>query len=589
MPSNPRQFQTMYLRAGIPVDQYIRRPTGAYYGFWNEVNPSGFGVNSRYMGPLAAQNVGGQVQVGQSGWAAVPAGATKFLAIAQFCSDPVEAVSIPAALWRMSCAIRLANASATFKWAGLFAVYAVNGRTGERRGTVISNDVSFPPIANNDERTSDYTVIGQSVDLLTGDYLEVEIAALIENTGGAAVVPELSAFFDGTTPINVALVSTTSPLAVLIPPVPLVRVLPYPSEQPEASTTEEQSRALAVAGFPPGILHEFDSPGLGQSKSPDAEFMDWIGTLFKRFGFDYLDIWQREMDPSRANLKLDDWRDLYEIIANPARRSDLAALVIARLREIGQGSTLFGIAASVGTMLGYASPPQLELLEYSASQARSALQYIFPIGTPLAIPALPSFTGALTLTMPYPYDGGLVWSSGAWASLVFSALAGKQIHVRLTAPDGYQKEWNPITQTHDVTTAILYAVEMSGHPACGNWTIEIYRDVGSPVVTLIGAVLYAPGMPRSESVGPSVPVAIGPPWPVVVPNAQVKCGSGRHRQWWGVYADPALVGIKTASDYREARAALSRIRHGYQRADLILTKAPIPGTPQAIPGGCVPG
>jgi len=366
-------------------------------------------------------------------------------------------------------------------------------------------------------------------------------------------------------------------------------VLPYPSEQPEASTTEDQARALAVAGFPPGILHEFDSPGLGQAKSPDAEFMDWMGTLYKRFGFDYLDIWQREMDPSRANLKLDDWRDLYEIIANPARRSDLAALVIARLREIGQGSTLFGIAASVGTMLGYASPPQLEILEYSASQARNALQYIFPIPSPLAIPALPSFAGALTLIMPYPYDGGIVWSSGAWMSLVFNAAAGKQIHVRLTSPDGYQKEWNPITQTHDVTTAILYAVEMSGHPVRGNWTVKIYREIASPVVSLIGSVLYAPGMPRSEALGPSVPVAIGPPWPAVVPNADIRCGSGRHRQWWGVYVDPALLGIKTASDFREARAALSRIRHGYQRADLILTKTPIPGTPQAIPGGCIPG
>ena len=589
MPSNPRQFQTMYLRAGIPVDQYIRKPAGAYYGFWDEVNPSGFGVNSRYMGPLAAQNVGGQVQIGQSGWAAIPAGATRYLAIAQFCSDPVEAVSIPAAAWRVSWAIQLVNASATFKWSGVFAVYAVNGRTGERRGTILSNDATTPTSANNDERTVDYLTTGLACELLTGHYLAVEIAAQIENTGGAPVVPNLSAFFDGTTQINSALVLTTSPSALLICPVPLVRVLPYPSEQPEASTTEDQARALAVAGFPPGILHEFDSPGLGQAKSPDAEFMDWIGTLFKRFGFDYLDIWQRELDPARANLKLDDWRDLYEIIANPAKRSDLAALVIARLREIGQGSTLFGIAASVGTMLGYASPPQLEIIEYSASTARTALQYSFPIPVPLAVPALASYAGALTLITPYPYDGGIVWSSGAWMSLDFNASTGKQLHVRLTAPDGYQKEWNPVTLTHEVSTVILFAAEMSGHPVRGNWTIEIYREIASPVVTLTGAVLYAPGMPRSEALGPSVPVAIGPPWPAVVPNADVNCGSGRHRQWWGVYADPALLGIKTASDFREARAAISRIRHGYQRGDLLLTKSPIPGTPQAVPGECIPG
>ena len=79
----------------------------------------------------------------------------------------------------------------------------------------------------------------------------------------------------------------------------------------------------------------------------------------------------------RGRCSLDDWRDLYEIISNPVRRSDLAALVIARLREIGQSSSLFGVAASVGTVLGYENPTQLELLEYSASVARSALNYIF--------------------------------------------------------------------------------------------------------------------------------------------------------------------------------------------------------------------
>ena len=115
--------------------------------------------------------------------------------------------------------------------------------------------------------------------MLTGDYLECELAALVDNSGGAPVVPDLSAYFDGTTPITIFGTATTDPMALVIAPVPLVRVLPYPSEQPDATVTEEQARELAVANFPPGILHEFGSPGLGQSKSPDAEFMDWMGTL----------------------------------------------------------------------------------------------------------------------------------------------------------------------------------------------------------------------------------------------------------------------------------------------------------------------
>ena len=279
--------------------------------------------------------------------------------------------------------------------------------------------------------------------------------------------------------------------------------------------------------------------------------------------------------PSAANLKLDDWRDLYEIISNPVKRSDLAALVIARLREIGQASSLFGVAASVGTVLGYQNPTQLELLEYSASVARSALSYIFPILTPVAIPLAANFAGGVSFVMPYPYDAGPVWSSGAWMSIVFSVDVGSFINVRLTAPDGYQKTWTPITQTHDVSFAVLFAAEMSGHPVRGNWTVEIYRT-GGPAVDLSAMTLYAPGCPRSEGMSPAVPPAIGPPWPVVVPNAETRCGLGRARMWWGVYVDPALVGLKTTADFREAQAAISRLRHAYQGADLILTKHPFP-------------
>ena len=587
MPSNPRQFQTMYLRAGIPADTYIKRPPGMIYPFWDQVNEGGVGDLARYMGPIPAQQPG-NVRVGKLTWSVVPAGATQYLAVAQFLSDPIEAVSIPAARWRISWAIQLANASATFKWCGLVAIYVVNGRTGQRRASIITNDASTGLLINNDERTADYYTTGLACEVLTGDYLECELAAFVENSGGTSVIPDLSAYFDGTTPIRTFGTATTDPMAVVIAPVPLVRVLPYPSEQPDATVTEEQARELAVANFPPGILHEFGSPGLGQSKSPDAQFMDWIGTLFKRWSFDFLDIWSREMDPARANLKLDDWRDLYEIVANPLRRRDLAALIIARLREIGVPSSLFGVAASVGTVLGYANPTQLEILEYDANTARNALTYVFPIPSPVAIPLGISFAASVRFESPYPYDAGPIWPSGAKVILAFSADVGQAINVRMTGPDGIQKTWTPVTQTHNVSMVVLYALEFAGRSSRGTWTVEIYRN-GGPAVNLIGLSIYAPGCPRTEALGPAVPPAVGPPWPVAVPNAETRCGAGRHRTWWGVYVDPALVSIKTAADYREARAALSRIRHDYQRADLILTKAAIPGTPQAIPGAFIPG
>ena len=58
MSTNPRQFQTMYLRAGIPADTYIKRPPGVIYPFWDQVNESGVGDLSRYMGPIPAPQPG---------------------------------------------------------------------------------------------------------------------------------------------------------------------------------------------------------------------------------------------------------------------------------------------------------------------------------------------------------------------------------------------------------------------------------------------------------------------------------------------------------------------------------------------------
>lgn len=588
MPSNPRQFQTMYLRASLGADSYVRRPSGPYYGFWTEYNQGAFADRARYMGPIPATQSGLQTQIRNAAFTAVPAATTQYFAIGQYCSDPLESVALPAARWTLSFASQMANSTLTFKWQVLASLYVVNGRTGERRATIFSNDSAFTVTSGVGEYTYTVPLLGQSAELVTGDYLALEIGFGVENSGGAAIVPDLAIFSDGTDPINANFIVTSSPQALLVSPVPIVRVLPYPNEQPNESVTEDEARSIAVDAFPPGILHEFGSPGVGQQRSPDAQFMDWCGTLFKRFGFDFIDVWTREMDPAQAYLKLDDWRDLYQIISNPQKRGDLAALVIARLRELGQASTLYGIAASVGTILGYVTPPQLELLEYDATTARNALQYVAPIGAPLAIPVAASFAGALRIETPYLYDGGHVWASGARLQVTLSIPAGKALFVRLTAPDGYQKTWSPVTALHEVDAHVLFAVEMSGHPVHGIWSIEVYRS-GGAAVSLVGLSLYVPGAPRTEALGIPAPPMLGPPWPLIVPNASIRCGLGRHRQWWGAYADPALIGVRSAADLREARSAISRLRHGYQRGDLILTKQPIPGTAKAIPGSMIPG
>lgn len=587
MPTNPRSFQTMYLRLGLGMDSYVGRPL-ALQGPWAQAQDTAVLSFARYMGPLP----GGPGQIGSTRvFAAIPDATTQYLALGQFVSDPLEQQAIPAGGWRVAFALRLANAAVGFTWRGRCALYVLDGARGTRRATVFSVNAIGSGLTNtNTELTVLYdNTSGLACNALPGDVLALELGMEIENTSGGAVVPLASLFADGEDPILVLFGAATSPQSLLQAPVPLVRTLPTPHEQPDASVTEPQARELCLQAWPPGTFHEFGEPAPGQRRAPDAELMDWFALLWKRFFWDLVDILRREMDPGRAVLKLSDWRDLYQIVSNPSRREDLAALVLARLREFGQGCTLYGVAASLGTILGYADPTQIEILQLSPSQLRAAVQYVFPLPGPVAIPAAASFAGALQLLTPHLYDGGAVWSSGTWLSLVFSVAAGKRIHVRLTAPDGQSKTWSPITQTHEVTTAVLYGVELAGRPVHGNWLLEVYREMGAPALDLIGSVLYAPGAPRTQGVGPSVPPALGPPWPDVVPNVVSRAGLGRWIEWFGVYADPAKMGVKSAADLREARAALSRIRLALNRADLVLTKSPIPGDSKTIPGAAIPG
>lgn len=584
--TNPRDFQTLWLRLAIPADTYIKKPSG-YLAPWNQQCAQAAGAGARYMGPIAQEVVGVQQSSGQ-GWAPIPNAATHFIGLAQFLSDPLEQQTIAPATWWLTFALRLANAAVGFVCRGRAAIYCIDGRTGERRATIAYWNATSGFVALTGEVAFfSPTTPGLGLEVLAGDYLELEIGAEIENTSGAAVAPQLSVFCDGTDELVAPFQPTTSPKALLRAPVPLRRLLPFPSEQAESTVDLAQARRLCLDAWPPNTPHEFGDPGPGQTRSPDAELMDWFGELFKRFFWDLFDIWRREMDPGLAYLKLSDWRDLFQIVTNPRRRQDLAALVIARLRELSQGTTAFGIASAVGTVLGYLDPTKLEILSLAPAQLRTAVQYV----SPLPAQAIPDAAAPapLRLITPHLYDGGVVWGSGSWMALSFNVVAGKTIHARLISPDGFAVDWSPVTKIHDVQLCILYGVAMAGRPVHGNWTLELYRDVGSPAVNLDGWTLYVPGAPRSLGVGPEVAPALGPPWPLLVPNIVPNAGLGRWKAWWGVYVDPALVSQATAADLREARNALSRIRHAYQRADLILTKVPIPGTVQVAPGSFVPG
>ena len=111
-------------------------------------------------------------------------------------------MSIRRRRWRISWAIRLANASATFKWCGLVAIYVVNGRTGATSGVDYHKRRKHRVVINNDERTADYYQPGLPAKC-SGDYLELSLPRLSTTRAALRWFPDLSAYFDGTTPITI--------------------------------------------------------------------------------------------------------------------------------------------------------------------------------------------------------------------------------------------------------------------------------------------------------------------------------------------------------------------------------------------------
>ena len=596
--SNPRRVQALYLRIGVSALSFIKRPTG-YFAAWDQTNPGGIGnAGARYMGPA----IGTAQRTIAAPWAAVPNDGQPYrLGFAQFLSDPFVRQSVAAGNWTLGFAQLTTNAGATIDWNGNAALYVVDGRSGTRRATVFNLRAVGNVHTNNDERTAyEFGLIpGQAFELFTGDYLCLEVGVAIRNTGGAAAVPLTSIFADGTTEIIGDADVTASAKAALFSPVYFTTALPEPGEPPAPSVTSAEARQLMRGALPPNTFHDFDD-----STSPDYELLAWMAEVFKRLGYDLLDIMERELDVRTAVLKLREMRATWGVTQDPPRIQEQRALIQARMREYGAPASLFGAAAAIGVVLGYDDPSALEIMEISAAQLQAALRYNYPASMGGPVPEAAAFDATnLILRTPFLYDGGAVWDAGSKLFLRFDAVCGKQVHARLVGPDGTTVDWSPLTHWHEVNEHVLYGKGHARKAVHGNWTLFVRRTPGSPAVSLLGdlgpigpgSALYVAGAPAAY-VGPEVDPPLGPPQPRSVPNVVRRAGLGRHKFWWGVFADPALLSVKTAADFGAARAALGRIRHGYQAADLILSKAPIPTDPgdpltagsQALPDGCVP-
>jgi hypothetical protein len=109
------------------------------------------------------------------------------------------------------------------------------------------------------------------------------------------------------------------------------------------------------------------------------------------------------------------------------------------------------------------------------------------------------------------------------------------------------------------SVVVLRSPKLAGQSVHGNWTLNVYRDVGSPAVTLSDWWLYA----------------LGKGWG----------GRSSARFIWSVYLDA----MHQAVDRRDIESTLDRINFSYTEGFCIFSKTSIPGTNTHRAGRFIPG
>lgn len=546
-------IQRIFPRLNTAALSFVRKPAGAL-GVWDQASAVYSGPGARYVGPQAGS---AQVQAVPR-FNAVPGGATRALLLAQLVSDPLRAVLIPASSWSIGFAAQLANAGAAYKWQGRAALLVLSGTTGQRRATIFDTTaIGSGGRTATGELTCLDTVAEEAVQVRAGDCLVLELGIAVANTA-AALAPQASLFADGTVPISADNVAVASAAAVLEAPQELLLTLPTAGEPPSPSVTQAQAVRILKDAFPPrsDSLYDWDSSDALVHKVFEA-----LGDVIKLYGYDQSDRLFRETNPLTTCELLPFWESLLGITLSDAALRTRSAdqrrqTVLARLREVGP-LTDFNLAAIFAQLAGYVAPASPEVLYQLHSDMEAANTYTDPIGG--AIPTgtgFDDFTNLRRLT-PTLLDGGVVWDAGVLVTLNLSAVQSQNLHIRLLSPGFTSVVWSggPNLSSTIKLRSPIYA----GRPIHGNWLLNVYRDVGSPAVTLSSWSLYV----------------LGKGWG----------GRASSRFIWSLFLDAAHQGV----DRRDIDSTLDRITPSYAEGFVIFDKASIPGTNTHRAGRFIPG
>lgn len=337
--------------------------------------------------------------------------------------------------------------------------------------------------------------------------------------------------------------------------------------------TREEIRRLLIALFPDGSedLYAFDTEAyLGGT-------VDAIAGALKGTLTDRIDQLRLEVNPSTIEESIPDWEGATGLTHTPLASfgtdEQRRNAILSVLREHGAFS-LDDIRAAVQPYLQYADPSQIEIVEPDRVAQQAA--HTYADATPYTATA-PFNSSSRSISVA---DDPRVSPAGAIVNLNLTGLLD-EVRFRLTAPDGFAKNWLPgFLGSGSVTTQnfTLYAPEMAGRRILGAWTLTVTAG-GTTNATIHSWNIFVEGL--------------GVNYDAATPPNRIGEGLGAALFEFLVIADPALLG--TGYDIEGAFKAIQRIKPGHVLGSIVVKNTvmgggllAIPDEPTTLPSRSVP-
>lgn len=334
-------------------------------------------------------------------------------------------------------------------------------------------------------------------------------------------------------------------------------------------TTWEDLKIELQEALPPGTEEWLD---LEDPNGP-GPLLEATAHVLQEHGTDCVEALRRELVPLTAKVNMEVWeRSLGFLGGRIAQSGDLErrrAQVISRLSEAG-ATTLELIRTVLQQYLQYADPSQIVILEVPRAALRALHTRVWT--------GAAAFGGGSTATITWQVrDDPKVSQGGAQVDLTFAAPVQLDTFFGALAGPGVLsgKSWLPLEIGRGQSTTVrLYAAEMAGASIWGAWTLTLPPN--GAVGTVTRAELFVEAQGRYFDF-----------------QGKPRDGLGAAKGYWGVVADPALLG--PGYDLPGAAAAIDHLTYACRRGALVhrpanqATVGAIPDWPTTIPDQVVPG